>query len=308
MCAYCGEITDEDTFVSRDGESYHKSCYRKHVVPCALCGNPIGRGTYTSSGGKKYHDYCFEKFIAPRCTLCREEIEGECITDYWGGTYHPSHRGDAPECDFCRRLLRTPLEHGGVRYDDGRILCGSCGQSAVTTVREVKGLAADVARRLREFGIDVDGGKIPFHVVAADEMRRLHRHDLHKLAGLTTYVEVAGVPGRTTYDQIDVYVLRGMPRVQMIASIAHELTHVWQLLHCPLKVNRTLAEGSCEYASYLVLEGIRDAESEYLIHTMTEDADRLYGEGFRRVKRFVDENGTSRWLTLLKDNGPLPAD
>ena len=306
-CAYCKEATKEDTFKAYDGKNYHRSCFGKHIAPCAFCGNPIRGKTYTSSQGKSYHSSCYEEFVVPRCTLCRGVIEGDYITDYWRGTYHLSHRTDSPGCDFCGRFLRTPLERGSVKYDDGRFLCGSCHTSAVTTVKEVKGVAFEVSKRLRRIGIDVDDDAISFHVVGAEELRGLNRHVRHKLTGLTTYREVVGVPGRTTYDYIEVYVLYGMPRVQMIAAIAHELTHVWQLLHGRLKINFRLAEGSCEYASYLVLKEIPGGESEYLIHTMTVEQDRVYGKGFRRVRKYAEKNGIARWLTLLKNNGPLPA-
>lgn len=308
-CDYCKTVTEEDTFVTHDGKDYHRSCFRKQVVPCAFCGDPIREKAYTSFEGEVYHSFCYEEFVATRCAVCRELIEGEYVTDFWGGTYHPWHETDSPACDFCGRYLRTPLARGSVKYDDGRYLCGSCRASAVTTVKEVERLASDIARRLGRTGIDVAAGAVSFHMVGAREMRRLNRQNMrgrHYALGLTACREVVGVPGRTTYDNIDVYVLYGMPRVQMIAAIAHELTHVWQLIHCPLKVNLTLAEGSCSYAAYLVLREFPGGESEYIIHAMTEDNDRIYGQAFRRVRRYAEENGVASWLSLLENNGSLP--
>jgi hypothetical protein len=34
---------------------------------------------------------------------------------------------------------------------------------------------------------------------------------------------------------------------------------------------------------------------------MLRDDDEIYGEGFRRVKRYVERNGISGWLALLSD-------
>jgi hypothetical protein len=305
-CAYCEEPTEEDTFVDYEGKDYHRSCFRKYIVPCAFCGNQIRDETYTTSKGKKYHSSCYEEFVALRCTLCREKIEGTYIAGYWGDTYHPSHKTDSPSCDFCGRFLRTPLEGGAVRYDDGRYLCGSCHASAVTTEKQVKDLAFEVSERLRRFGIDVDVDKISIQVVGAEKMGQINYYSQHKLTGSTTCREVVEAPGRTTYEYIQVYILYGMPRVQMTAVIAHELMHVWQLLNGRLKIYQTLAEGSCQYASYLVLEEIPGGMSEYVIHTITEDKDKVYSEGFRRVSRYVEANGISSWLTLLKNNDPLP--
>ena len=33
---------------------------------------------------------------------------------------------------------------------------------------------------------------------------------------------------------------------------------------------------------------------------MLEDDDKIYGEGFRQVKDFIEERGLSQWLELLK--------
>jgi hypothetical protein len=52
---------------------------------------------------------------------------------------------------------------------------------------------------------------------------------------------------------IKVYILHGMPRIDAIATLAHELTHVWQSVHGRLENDPAFAEGSCNYASYLVL-------------------------------------------------------
>jgi hypothetical protein len=306
-CAYCNKITGEETFVAQDGENYHRSCFREHIMACAFCGNPIREETYTSSNGKNYHTSCYEQFVVLRCTLCGERIEGDCITDYWGGTYHPSHRTDSPTCDFCGRFLRTPLEGAAVKYDDGRFLCGSCRASAVTTLERVGELAVEVSKRLRRFGIEVDADAITFKLIGAEEMRRLDPHSPHKLTGFTAYREVVGVPGRTDYEHIEVYVLYGMPRLQMTATIARELMRVWQLVHGRFKVNVKLAEGSCNYAAYLVLKENPGGKSEYLIHTMTVDDEKHYGRAFLRVKKYAQENGIASWLALLENNDPLPA-
>ena len=307
-CAYCGKRITDENYKSSQGKYYHDKCFEEFVVPrCAFCRNPIRDKTYTSSEGKNYHTSCYEEFVVLKCTLCGERIEANYFTDFWGGTYHASHRSDSPSCDSCGRFLKIPLEAGAVKYDDGRCLCRSCGASAVTTREEMEGLAAMVSERLRRIGIQVDVDSVSHQMVEAGKMRQLNRHHSHRQTGLTICrEEVAEAPGRTTYEYIDVYLLYGMPRVQMIAAIAHELTHVWQLLHGRLRIYVTLAEGSCQYASYLVLKEIPGGESEYLIHVMTTDDDKVYGGGFRRVKRYAEENGIPRWLTLLENNEPLP--
>jgi hypothetical protein len=45
-------------------------------------------------------------------------------------------------------------------------------------------------------------------------------------------------------------------------------------------------------------------EADFIIESMLRDEDEIYGEGFRRVKRYVERNGISRWLALMADEGP----
>jgi hypothetical protein len=93
-----------------------------------------------------------------------------------------------------------------------------------------------------------------------------------------------------------------MPRVEMIGTLAHELTHVWQFLHGRLRSDRALSEGSCNFASYWVLRQMAPGEeSDFIIESMLRDEDKIYGEGFRRVKRYVEQNGISGWLALMTD-------
>ncbi len=41
-------------------------------------------------------------------------------------------------------------------------------------------------------------------------------------------------------------------------------------------------------------------QGEYIIHNMTRDKNRIYGGGFRRVKRYVAKYGLAEWIRLLK--------
>jgi hypothetical protein len=101
-----------------------------------------------------------------------------------------------------------------------------------------------------------------------------------------------------------VYLLNGMPRAQMAATAAHELMHVWQFRNSKLRQDPALSEGSCNFASYLVLRRIGGQDADYVIDGMLTDPDSIYGEGFRRVKAFAEKNGMPAWLRLLKAKNP----
>jgi hypothetical protein len=133
-------------------------------------------------------------------------------------------------------------------------------------------------------------------------MQEIANFRSHDLRGFTDYHEERNLFGRTSKRQIDVYLLYGMPKVEMIGTMAHELTHVWQFLNGRLKTDPALSEGSCNFASYWVLKQMAPGrEADFIIESMLRDEDEVYGEGFRRVKRYVEHNGISRWLTLMTE-------
>jgi hypothetical protein len=91
-----------------------------------------------------------------------------------------------------------------------------------------------------------------------------------------------------------------------VSTLAHELTHVWQFMAGRLKNDRALSEGSCNYAAYLVLQHYGGKQTEYAISNIIDDKDEIYGDGFRRVKRFAEENGIAAWLELLRKKNHFP--
>lgn len=304
-CAYCKDPDKDDTFVIYRGNYYHDSCLREHVLACAFCHLSIDEDNYITYEDKSYHQKCFDAHVALRCSFCGERIAGKHTKDFWGNTYHTTHDG-APACDFCRRLLNAEQRAGGIDYDDGRSLCKTCRPSAVCDEDTARQLAAKVSRKLRRLGIDVDEEDISFHLVDRDRLRELTKDRPHDVRGATTCQVGLDGRGQTQFSQFEVFLLYGMPEVGMIATIAHELTHVWTIQNGRSRTNWTLLEGSCNYASYLVLSEMPGEPSRFVMDSLLNDADRIYGGGFRRVKRYAEEHGTEGWLLLLTTNGDLP--
>lgn len=299
FCAACGDPISDGYFETK-GHFYHP----QHFL-CAHCNEPI-KSAYKSYKGSNYHDDCFKDHVALHCAVCGGVIEGQYIIDSWGNGYHISHRGEVPTCDFCMRFITHDLYDGSVNYSDGRTLCRVCHKSAVKKLDEARRLMREVARHLQRFGIDVDIDQVQLHMTGLKKMQLLvHKHS-HGLRGFTDYQEEKNIIGMTRRRQVDVYVLYGSPRVEMMATLAHELTHVWQFFNGWLAADPALAEGSCNYAAYLTLRKVGGKEAEFIMQRMIDDDNAVYGEGFRRVKRYAEENGLARWLVLLESNGSLP--
>ena len=293
ICNACGQKITGPYFET-GSHFYHSDCFT-----CEHCGDPI-KSAYTTYKKKDYHNECFENHIALRCAVCNGIIQGEYLLDYWGNGYHTSHKGEVLQCDFCQRFIVGSLIDGMERFPDGQRYCGKCAPSTITSVRETRELMVEVAGYLEDFGITVDPGKIRLRLVDRNELKKIASAHTRDTKGFTDYLVKKNLFGRIKAETIDVYILNGMHRTQMIGTLAHELTHVWQFERGRLEQDPGLSEGSCNFAAYLVLRRIGGVEAEYVIDNMLKDDDPIYGEGFRKVKSYAEEKGLASWLRLLK--------
>ncbi len=299
VCAACGQPVEEAYFLTK-GRLYHARHFR-----CARCDREI-RGSYSEYQGKVYHDDCFRNHVALRCGLCRDMIQGEYLQDYWGNSYCQRHDGVAPVCDSCGRFVSEELTGGGVRYDDGRFVCNICRPTSITDIDEILDLVHEIAGHLAKFGMKVDYNGIRIHLIGREEMQTLSGHHSEGLRGFTDYREDFRIFGHSRNRSMHMYLLYGMPRMEIISTIAHELAHVWQFNNGRFKNERAWAEGSCNYAAYLVLGRYPGRESSFFRMSLTRDGDDAYGEGFRRVKTLAEAEGMKTWLGHLSRNADFP--
>lgn len=305
-CAYCGARIEGDGIIS-DGRSYHKSCWLQHVAPrCAICGETLS-GDYVVQEGKSYHRACWEKHVAARCSLCGEILQGEYLKDAWGNRYHPAHRKETAACEYCGRFISDRVTHGGVRYGDGRSVCNICRRTAVDGAGEGRKLMAQAAARLADVGVAVDPSRVRLELADLTRMGEVSGDRSRLRSGYTQYESVTTVGGARRSEAVTVYVLIGMPRLETIATLAHELTHVWLSRAERLNTRPALAEGNCNYAAMRVLAAYPGAESTFIVRKMKESTDDVYGEGLRRVIRYVDGNGVEAWLRLARTRDDFPA-
>jgi hypothetical protein len=296
-CKACGEPIHSDYFET-GGAFYHPRCFT-----CEYCKEPI-KGSFTVFRKKNYHTSCFEEHVALRCAVCGGIIEGQYLLDYWGNAYHTRHKGSVIQCDFCQRFIVGPLADGMERLPDGRTLCAKCAPASVTSIKEARDILLDTVKKLGKRGISVEPASIELHLVGLEELRRIAGRSSRDTKGFTDCLVEKGPFGMVKNEDVKVYLLNGMPRAQMAATAAHELMHVWQFRNSKLRQDPALSEGSCNFASYLVLRRIGGQDADYVIDGMLTDPDPIYGEGFRRVKTYAEKNGIPAWLRLLKAKNP----
>ncbi len=207
---------------------------------------------------------------------------GAELAEEYEKTYDPSKNG-AHFCDFCG------VELLGGEYEvlkDGRERCNRCSMSALRTGEEFKEIFKTVMRNMEIFyGIKIN---------VAIKVRMTDAKKIAKHFG-ETFVATPGFDGRTLgFAQKDstgysIYVENGSPKLAAMATIAHELTHIWQYLnwndkeivkkygkHNRLEVYEGMAKWA-EIQYLLYLNEVAYAKRQEITTRMRDDA---YGKGF----------------------------
>ncbi len=297
-CAVCKEKLD-GRFIKVDGKTYHEDCYNRKAAPrCEVCGKTIN-GQYLEKDGRKYHKDCYLDNKAPRCAICDKPITGKYIEDHWGNIYHENHERELIKCEYCGRLICSEITGGGHEYSDGRSVCNLCYASAVKNESAVKRLSADVARDLRRSGIEIDLNSVSVQLVDLNELRKISGNPLPREMGFA-HCEQKTRLNKIVWTKCKVYVLSGLPETLFEGILAHELMHVWTGQNCRHETNVVLAEGSANYASYLIYKRRTGNLAKVHIENLFENPDPIYGNGFRMVYKYIEENGLKNLLDGLR--------
>lgn len=222
--------------------------------------------------------------------------------------YDP-HKQGAHLCDFCG------VELLGGEYEllkDGRERCNRCSMTAVKKVEDFKSLYKTVLRNMEAFyGIKLN---------VAVKVRTTNAKQIAKHVGMK-FVATPGFDGRVLgFAQKDktgysLYIENGSPKLAAIATIAHELTHIWQYLNWNEaelikkygKQNMLeVYEGMAKWAEvqYLMLMNEKSYAKRQEITTRMRDDE--YGRGFIiYADKYPLSNDSNVSKTPFKENPPL---
>ena len=288
-----------------EGKNLHDACFQDHyALRCEHCRKPI-LAKYTVYQNRNLHDSCYNVAYAKYCGICDGAIEGQYYDNLWGDVVHASHIGEYPPCEYCGRLKAGRLTGKGLRYPDGREICGVCLESAVTRIADARGLLVKARETLRKYGIQIEHD-FRLKLINKNEMARLGPSGRSDLSGFAELKERSALLGLVKERKIKIYALSGLPEDVMLGVLAHELMHVWMFTQCPWETDEVLAEGSCEYAAYLALKDHRSDLARYCLENMDQRDDPVYGIGYRKVSGFVQSVGVAGWLDYLKEHADPP--
>lgn len=241
-------------------------CYTS-APRCRFCGRPMAEQL-------AQHGICTTCLATcQRCHACGQPVrEGIELQDGTGRIFCQNCAQALPACLACR----APVDSRGCRLSGGRFRCHVCNASAIDDSGKAQALYAEVQDiAARQPGLTLS---IPTPLVLVDP---------GQLQGVLQAIggdhPSEARPPRGVYARNGmkrgIYVESGLPRVQMIGVIAHELAHAWQAERKPLLDDPLLVEGFAEWVAYKVLEALGESTAIRLMMARPD----VYGQGLRQM-------------------------
>jgi hypothetical protein len=271
---------------------------------CSYCSREIA-GKYVIYEAQSYHRPCYFK-VAPRCGICRLALLGSVTVLGDKHAYHPKCFQASHRCDACS--LPCKGKRGGrIDIADGRIHCRQCDSTSIRTLSRARSALATAMLDLsRELGIDLRSTPIELKLQDRHSLARLAQVPSPMVKGFTEArrkdITVAGRLHRGPW-KFKILALHSLPQEAMIGVMAHELFHVWQVLNCPDQTPQ-LREGSANYAQWRVL---RRRQQWLWAELIEKDPDPVYGDGFRRFRRWCEASTWSRRSSVYTQLEDFPS-
>jgi hypothetical protein len=186
-------------------------------------------------------------------------------------------------CSYCG------AEISGVefyRMPDGRLRCSTCSNTIVKTKEEVEEICQRVMNNMEQFfGATID---VPISIQVVDERKLKKKIGVPLGTKDSQSILILGVAINKN-KKYSVILENGAPRISLIATFAHELTHIWQYTHwdnkkgfpkCPKNKRLLIYEGMAKWAEiqyiYLIGETTVAKREEYITMNRQDE----YGIGF----------------------------
>lgn len=223
---------------------------------CASCGRPVGEGIRLQDGSQRVF-----------CTHCAATL---------------------PACLACT----APVGPAGRQLPDGRFRCPLCNATAIDDSNQAQALYAQVQQIAAKqmglvLGVPTPLVPVDFRQLQAVLATLANGHPAEQRQPRGIYARKGSKRG--------IYVELGLPRIDMIQVIAHELGHAWQMERKPLLDDPLLIEGFAEWVAYKTLEALGEGAA---MQRMVSRQD-IYGQGLRQLLAAQpgDQTFVANWRT-----------
>lgn len=211
--------------------------------------------------------------------------------------YDP-HKENCRYCDFCGAELT------GVEYEiiaDGRERCNECSNTVLKTVDEFKEAFLEVRKNMEAmFGIKILAS-VDVKTMDARKLARKLRIKFTPTPGFDGRVLGVAINEKGVYR---LYVENQSPYLNAVATIAHELTHIWQYVNWNrkniikkygAKLEKCIYEGMAKWVEIQYLYFINEPERAYRELCATLQREDEYGFG---LKLYLAEYDLSRGVNV----------
>lgn len=187
--------------------------------------------------------------------------------------------GSQRYCSYCHRAI-SGVEFA--RLPDGRSRCSVCSNSLVTSQEEVEQICKRVLNHLDGFFGATISVPVAIEVL---EHRKLKKSMGGPIDSRSICLGVAINRNGKYYINLE----NGAPRISLIATFAHEMTHIWQYTHWDNQKNfpkytgkkrLLIYEGMAMWTEIQYLYLIGETEVAKRLERETRDRADEYGEGF----------------------------
>lgn len=219
-----------------------------------------------------------------KCVVCGDVLFGKYAYDSWGQAAHLSCING--NCFSCGRLLNKNYK----KSNDGRFICEFCSSSVVTNIDDISWVDTRVQAVLKSVGI-TNLPVTPIEIVSKQVLSQMHNNNnIGDTFGLAQYTAI----GPTK--RYKIFILDNLPKTLFAGVLAHEYLHVWQYQN-NINPPRDICEGFCNLGSMAMYQKINTKFSAFLLEQMAQNPDPIYGEGYRKVKRYWQKN---QWFGTIK--------
>jgi hypothetical protein len=196
----------------------------------------------------------------------------------------PAGADDDGVCDFCAGPLGATYH----RLQDGRMRCSGCGDDAIDTPEAFRALHREVVEHMeRDYRIQLPRD-LELRLVSAPDMAAALGQRFMPTPGLDP--RAVGLAIQTRDGARCMLIENGAPRIATFATLAHELTHLWQFEQLPdtdaappdLELME-LMEGQARLVEIDLLHRRGGRALALALKLEAEAGDDIYARGYRRA-------------------------
>ena len=297
-CVICRRQVPQRYLKGSDNKVYcSKTCFEKTLPRCVKCGLICRGESFHTEKGFFCSKKCVDSMHLPHCNRCRKTFrEGRKLPTAYGEFYYCVPCSQFAGCLICERPGKNMR-----KLDNGNYLCRDCDKDVINSLPQLQRLFNQVRSTLTTRLNFRNDHKIKLVMRSFGQNRNV-RLDRPREFGLYRYrgKEITTKPlpfdfwrdkktsVRYEDESCTIEVMDSLPAIKAAEVIAHELAHDYMKHRWYYIKDDKLREGFAELAA---AEYNRMTGNEKWNYRMDINPDKIYGDGYRMMKSYLDKEG-----------------